>query len=241
MEKYCRCMSLPRNLLERVEKAAGYELRRNASRHRVRLFQAKGVDLVLDVGAAVGDYGRQLRRAGYQGAIVSFEPLTEPFAALLSATTSDPQWTARNVALGAQVGKAEINVARNSDSSSLLPMLDRHLKAAPHTAYVGTETIQVSTLDTEWTAMPPARNPFLKIDTQGFEGQVLDGAANILERLAGVQLELSFVPLYDGGLLYDEAILRMRDAAFVPMGIEPGFRDDATSQLLQADVVFFRV
>lgn len=233
-------MSAAWRLLWRLEESTGYEVRRQAARHRAKLLDAHGVDLVLDVGAATGRYGVALRRAGYKGAIASFEPLSAPFVSLQAAANSDRAWTAHQVALGAEAGTAEINVAGNSDSSSLLPMLDRHREVAPHANYVGTEKIIIRTLDEVWSSLPAAERSFLKIDTQGFEGQVLDGATRVLPKVAGVQLELSFVPLYAGGLTYDQAIVRMRDAGFVPMGVEPGVRDKRTSQMLQADVLFFR-
>ena len=233
-------MSLAREAFMRLERASGFHLRREPAHHRTRLLRHQGVDLVLDVGAATGSYALELRKHGYTGPIVSFEPLAAPYASLARAAAADPSWQAFPLALGAQPGEATINVAANSDSSSLLPMLDRHRQAATHAQYVGTEQITVSTLDAEWHRLPAASRPFLKIDTQGFEAQVLDGASTVLPHVVGVQLEVSFVPLYEGGMLYDQAFARMQTAGFVPMGVDVAFKDPESSQLLQADVVFFR-
>ena len=81
----------------------------------------------------------------------------------------------------------------------------------------------------------------LKIDTQGFERQVLEGTGRLLQaNVVSVQLELSLVPLYEGSWLWDEAAawLAMRD--FRLMGLTPGFSDPATGRLLQFDGVFTR-
>ena len=142
--------------------------------------------------------------------------------------------------MGAVAHDAIINVAANYDSSSLLPMLERHRSAAPEGRYVRKEVITVARLDDELALHAPAyQRPFLKMDVQGFERDVLSGAPKTLERLIGVQIELSFVPLYDGGMLYDEALTFLRDLGFVPAGIQAGFRD-GEGALLQADIVMLR-
>ena len=43
-----------------------------------------------------------------------------------------------------------------------------------------------------------ARSPYLKIDTQGYEWKVLEGATEVLNYLCGIQLEVSLLPLYEG-------------------------------------------
>ena len=218
----------------------GLALRRHPAWRRQAMLAAHGVDLVLDVGAAGGGYGSELRSFGYAGTIVSFEPMRAAYERLSAARATDERWLAHRCALGDTTGPAEINVASNSDSSSLLPMDDRHVAAAPTVGYVGTETVEVARLDD--VAAPHLashQRPFLKLDTQGFEKQVLDGGPETLARCVGLQVELSFVPLYDGGLLVDEAISLAYAAGFHLVGLEAGFSDD-DGQVLQSDGVFFR-
>ena len=219
----------------------GLALRRHPSARRQRMLSRHQVDLVLDVGAAGGGYGSELREFGYQGRIVSFEPMRAAFDRLSAARAGDPRWEAHMCALGDEPGTARINVASNSDSSSLLPMADRHRAAAPAVDYVGTEEVRVERLDdVARSHLASARRPYLKLDTQGFERQVLAGGPETLQRCVGLQLELSFVPLYEGGLLVDEAIGLAYGAGFHLVGLEPGFADP-DGQVLQADGVFFRL
>lgn len=218
----------------------GFELRRHPGARRQQLFESHDVNLVLDVGAALGHYAHELRNFGYRGEIVSFEPLSAAFRHLAAETTADPSWTARNVALGEQAGTASINVASNSDSSSLLPMLENHRDAAPDIAYMGTEEITVSTLDAEFPEEALAgKRAFLKIDTQGYEAKVLRGGARFLKACSGLQLELSFTPLYEGGLLVHQALELTHDLGFTLVGFQQGFAA-ATGEVLQADGIFFR-
>lgn len=218
----------------------GFEIRRHPAVRRQRMFAARGVDLVLDVGAATGLYGRELRQFGYTGRIVSFEPLATPYASLSEKADADPRWTARNHALGDEAGTATINVASNSASSSMLPMEEAHTAAEPSVTYVGTETIRVERLDdVAAEVVRPGDTTFLKIDTQGFERQVLAGGASTVETVVGLQLELSFISLYEGGMLIDEAISWAYDHGFHLEVIEQGWAA-RSGQMLQADGIFFR-
>ena len=89
-----------------------------------QLLRSLGTTLYLDVGANVGQTGRRLRKAGYTGRIVSFEPLAQCFTALSQATQGDPGWQAFHMALGNRSERAEIGVSQNLQSSSILPVTD---------------------------------------------------------------------------------------------------------------------
>ncbi|MGQ0464251.1 MAG: FkbM family methyltransferase [Sporichthyaceae bacterium] len=197
------------------------------------------VHTVLDVGANVGQYAMGLRAFGYRGRIVSCEPLSAEFAQLAGRAARDPNWTAVHTAVGAEPGRLTINVAANSQSSSLLPMARAHLDAAPASVAVGTETVPVTTVRELIgdAALDPART-LLKIDTQGFEAMVLDGAGERLPEFAAVQLELSYVPLYEGQALAGTLIDRMAAAGFGMFAMDVGIGDPATGRMLQADGFF---
>jgi FkbM family methyltransferase len=200
----------------------------------------RDVDLVIDVGAADGGYGTALRSFGYAGDVVSFEPQAAAFARLEHTIAGDPRWTARRCALGPEAGEVTMNIASNSTSSSILPMLDSHIDAAPSVRYVGTETVRVSRLDDEVRDVVAAhRRPFLKIDTQGFEREVLAGGGDTVAACVGLQLELSLVPLYDGGMLIDEAVAWAYGQGFQMVGLEQGYAAP-TGEILQIDGVFLR-
>ena len=127
------------------------------------------VDLILDVGANVGQFAQQTRASGFKGRIVSFEPLTDAHKALSARATGQSAWQVHErCAIGDRDGETAINVSRNSVSSSILPILPAHEAAAAESAYVRTETVPLARLD---TVAPPyltgASHPFLKIDKIG--------------------------------------------------------------------------
>jgi FkbM family methyltransferase len=200
------------------------------------------IDLIFDVGANKGQFASEMRQYGYEGKIVSFEPLSKAYEELLLSSSGDPKWDVYpNCALGDHEGEVEINIAGNSQSSSILPMLDAHLNAAPESAYQGKESVRIKTLDSIANEyLKDSRAPFLKIDTQGFEWEVLDGARNTLPHIRGVLIELSLVPLYDGQHLWRDVIDRLEGLGFTLWAFKPVFSDQASGRTLQIDGVFFR-
>ena len=116
---------LARQVLHRVDVDI-VRYRKSTQAVRIRILRHVGVTVVLDVGANSGQYVQLLRRSGYGGRIVSFEPLSVAFAELSQGALGDPLWDCRRLAIGDEEGTTTIHVAGNSWSSSLLPMLDRH-------------------------------------------------------------------------------------------------------------------
>jgi len=202
------------------------------------------IDCVVDVGANDGGFATAIRGAGYSGRIISFEPLLEPFEKLRKQADSDRDWDVHRCAVGATADEVMIHVAGDAGkSSSVLPMLPSHTNAAPNSRPVGTQTVRQERLDQllPQLAVHADSRVFLKVDVEGYENAVLDGAAGIFDdgSVVGLQLELSFVPLYRGAMTYREGLDRAEGLGMRLMGLDPVFADEASGQLLQADAVFF--
>jgi FkbM family methyltransferase len=236
--------SSAKDVLRSLAKAFGFEVRKTSVytspklRHHLLLSQLH-IDLVVDVGANTGQFAHQCRAAGYKGEIISFEPSAAAHASLLQCAAPDPLWNvADRMALGASDGEIEINIAANSYSSSILPMLDSHLSAAPASRYLHNEKVPLRRLDN--VLLPAGRNIFLKLDVQGYEPQVLAGASQLLAHTLAVQLEMSLVPLYEGEVLMPEICTAMTGSGFELWDFEPSFRNPTTGRLLQVDGIFTR-
>jgi FkbM family methyltransferase len=214
------------------------------NRNLVKQLESRNVEVVLDVGANSGQYAAGLRAGDFQGRIVSFEPLAGPFSMLERTVSRDPVWDCHRCALGDFDGTISMNVSGGTgECSSILPMLDSHSDVFPPGNYVGTEDVTIHRLD---AVAPDILRPndavFLKIDVQGFEKQVIAGGeSTVRDRCVGMQIELSFVPLYEGGMLLDEALDLVHSFGFTMTGFAPVFFDIRAGRLLQGDGVFFRV
>lgn len=227
--------------IQRLLHRAGLDVRRYPLRQRRLLLAHYGIQLVLDVGANEGQYARMLRQGGYPGRIVSFEPQSAAFDRLQAGASGDSDWTALNLALSDTDGTARINVAGNSVSSSLLGMLPSHAESAPESGYVGAETVTTRRLEALFDSLAPTGTPvYMKVDTQGTELKILEGAGSALALIDTLELELSLVPLYEGGPLFADMLEWLSSRGYELVGLDAGFSDPRTGRLLQADGFFRR-
>jgi FkbM family methyltransferase len=230
-------------LVQRTLRQYGWEIHRFVQAEASQLcmqLERRKISSVLDVGANEGQFASALLSAGYAGRIISFEPLPEPYKKLKKMAEGYPNWDAApRGAVGAQDGSIDINVSQNVVSSSILDILPGHTSAAPASKFVGKEMVPILTLDT-YLKSNPIFAPFIKIDTQGYEMEVLKGAPTLLGHASGLQVELSTAPLYEGQPDLMEMFAFIKRAGFTLWSINPGFRDPKTSRLLQVDALFFR-
>jgi FkbM family methyltransferase len=211
----------------------------NCLQRRAILMQRRGIDVVLDVGANKGQFGMALRTHCYTGRIISFEPLSDAFRTLSETAAGDALWSCHQLGLGDLDGTATINVSANSHSSSILPVSARSLEIEPSIQFIRSEEIRIRRLDGLLSSMvEPDNRIYLKVDTQGYETKVLAGARGVLERLALIQLEVSFFPVYEGEVLAGDVINLMDSIGYRIVSFEPGWEDSATSELLQVDLIF---
>jgi len=203
----------------------------------------KEIDIVFDIGANTGQFATEIRSKGFQGEIISFEPLTSARRSLLNKAERDSKWLVHEqAAIGDQNGEIEINISGNSVSSSVFPMLEAHSSAAIDSIYVGKEVVPIVRLDSiSHQYLHSESKLFIKIDAQGFEWQVLNGAVETLKRVQGVLCELSLVPLYEGQHLWLEVIDRLEASGFTLWAIQKGFTDPRNGRSLQVDAIFLKV
>jgi|694.fasta_scaffold155897_2 FkbM family methyltransferase len=199
------------------------------------------IDLIIDVGANVGQYATAMRSVGYSKQLISFEPLAKAFGRLATVASNDSAWEVFNLGLGSSQQELTINVSENLASSSFLSVTALSTQAEPLSQFSGTQKVNVVRLDHFLKErINNFENVFLKIDVQGFELEVLKGAEGILKNVKAIQLEMSFVPLYVDGPLYSDILFWIERNGFEVYSIIPGFRNLESGQLLQADGIFTR-
>lgn len=226
----------------------GFDIRRmSASESEVarrrKLLQSYSIDVTLDVGANKGQFAEHLRNdLGFQGIIISFEPVSAALAVLDQKSYFDSKWKVEGYALGATSEKKTINISKNSYSSSFLNMLPAHKKAASDSVYIDEEVVEVNTLDGVFDKLNiKGKNIFLKLDVQGFECDVLNGAKDSLKYIDTIQLELSLSPMYENELLFPEMIAYLHKLGYHLVSIDGTFADQINGELLQVDGIFHKI
>lgn len=229
-------------LLQKIDlEIVKYNPRNNSLLRRKMFFCNNNFDLVIDVGANIGSFGLELREIGYQGSICSFEPIKAVFNKLTANAHKDLKWKVFNFALGLEKGNIEINISKNLHSSSILDIMPSHITADPTSAVTTKEIISMERLDNIFPEIASNyKNIYLKIDTQGYEYQVISGGHNILSKIKTIQVEMSLKPLYEKQVLFDELYLHLTQCGYSLINIEPGFSDPRTGELLQIDGIFTR-
>lgn len=179
------------------------------------------VDCVIDVGANQGQYATTLRRdVGFAGTILSFEPNPEIFTILERRATGDRRWHVFNMALSDFDGMAHFNIMAADQFSSLeRPAVELDPIFADRnkvTRQVEMQCRRLSGLLPELRAAHGFTRPFLKMDTQGHDLAVCEGAVEVLADLTGVQTELAVRPIYEGGTGYRTMIEWLEGRGFAP-------------------------
>jgi FkbM family methyltransferase len=223
-----------------VVRAGGYDLVPHLARRRSRAIAESGATIVLDVGANRGQFASELRADGYDGRIVSFEPLAGVFQELRDAAAGDSLWDVHRFALGEEDGTATIHRAADPTCSSLLTLAAQHGARNPGWRPVGDEAIEVRRLDSLLEVLPSDGALFLKLDVQGFELPALRGAEATMERVAGLEVELSLDATHAGQALLPQVATHLYERNFRIVWLERIFEDPSTRHLLQVDALFLR-
>ena len=217
------------NVLKKLARQFGYDLRKhykvptaNAASTMMNVINHYQIDLVLDVGANVGQFGNELRKEGYEGELHSFEPVEDTFRKLESASSDDSNWFCHHQALGAAAGKREINLMGSSDFCSFSDPSEFGKNRYKKLRVEGTEEVSVSTVTDFLTNHNlTGRRALLKMDTQGHDLDVLEGAKGALTNILALQSEISLTPLYDGMPSYLESLKAYADLGYAVAGLHP--------------------
>jgi FkbM family methyltransferase len=210
--------------------------------HVVTILRLYRINCVIDVGANHGQYARRLRRAGYRGRIVSFEPVAETFTRLEASAARDPRWTVHRCALGREESVVTMHVVPGTLSSVLTPTdfgYDRYQQLRHAT----TEDVPVRRLDAlldELTAGIDEPRLFLKLDTQGFDLEVFGGLGDRAQEFSGLQSEVAVMQIYEGMPMMPEAIAAYEAAGFEITALYPVSRQSRTGRVVEFDCVMVR-
>jgi len=189
---------------------------------------------IIDVGANHGQWSAAARRFLSPTVLHVFEPLPRAFNELENTFSGVDGVSLHHCALSNRDGSAEFHVTRNDDCSSLLPPLDE-MKAYYGNVIAADEVIQVETRRLDDVDLPE-KIDLMKIDVQGAELDVIDGATRVLSRTRVVMIEANFRPHYAGGSTFDAVHARLTSLGFVLHRYGRGF--SSRDEMLWMDAVY---
>jgi FkbM family methyltransferase len=201
---------------------AGYDIfQRRGGYSLISFIENHGIDVVLDVGANRGQFARRLFSQGYKGRVISFEPIAELVEALEENRGGRANWQIHPVALGNAEGDRIFNISRSDDFSSFMEHTAESENVFSGIAVERRQTVRVRRLDDIDLGLATGSRVFLKLDTQGFDRAVLEGATETLARIRGIQVELPIHRLYKDTWSFPEAIAYLDRIGFVPSQFWP--------------------
>lgn len=237
-------------LHKRIARWFGYNLvcvRKNhltLEGHLLILFNLLKINLVLDVGANIGQYAKSLRKIGYCGYIISFEPIKSSYEALIEHSKDDPKWHIYNLALGSVNDTKSINVTKGSDLTSFLKPNEYAKRLFKTKADIDQiEMVEIRRLDELLPEiLDGIKEPklFLKTDTQGYDLEVLKGASLVMDKVLALQSEISMVPIYERMPGFLEALDEYRRVGLEITGFYPVSRDKSSLKVIEFDCVMTR-
>ena len=198
------------------------------------------INTILDIGANVGQFAKEIRNSLLNVKLYSFEPIKSCHQKLNEEMMSDRNFKSFNFALGETNSQTIINVSSYSPSSSLLKMADSHKNLFPHTKDSQSESIEVRRLDDVWSKLDIRKNILIKVDTQGYEDKVITGGIKSFSEAKIILIEASFVRLYENQPLFDDIYEKIKSLGFTYHGALHQKINKKTGEVIFEDAIFIK-
>ncbi len=207
---------------------------------KFKWLQNMNINTIIDVGAHKGEFAAQLHKILPNANIYCFEPLPDIFLELNANLKKLPNFKLFNLAIGAEQGELEMYRSEFSPSSSLVKMAKLHKENYPFSSGESLEKVKVKTLDEIAKELKIEDNLLLKIDVQGYEDKVINGAKDVLNSTKVLIIETSFRELYEGQVLFSDIYKLLSEQGFVYSGNWEESKSPIDGIPLQQDSIFIK-
>jgi len=233
---------MTKKIIKKILNIAGLNITRHQDQQTdLSWLHNKGITTVFDIGANIGQFANEVRVELPDAQIYSFEPVKETYDILVKNFSHDEKFRAFNIGLGSKKENKEIKISAYSLSSSFLPQSNTLETVFPHTKEIGTQTVLVERLDNIWHEVKePSRGILVKMDTQGFEAEVISGGKACLSVASAVIIETSFVEIYSGQPLFDDIYKLLKELGMSYHGSLRAKRHPVTGEVMFEDSIFMR-
>lgn len=194
--------------------------------HLRKLLPYYNVDCIFDVGGNYGQYAQMLRKqAKFKGLIISFEPIPAAAAVLRDMSAKDPMWIIEECALSSNNGEQTFNIMQGSQFSSLSEPRHDEVELFRNMNKISEEIkVKTETLDSAFVRLQKLydfKRPFLKMDTQGYDVEVITHGKSVIKTFVGLQSELAVNKIYKDSVDYREAITIYEKCGFLLSAFVP--------------------
>ena len=191
--------------------------------------------VIYDIGAYVGGWSDMCHSIFKPDLCVLFEPQKHLQEQARARQPSDANWKVMPVALGNADETQPMHLTENCSASSVLQPIEKGVPSTWGTRPVRQQEIRIATLDglTSAETLPPP--DLVKIDVQGYEGQVIAGGKEILSKAQRIVVEVSLHPIYEKQSLLPEIASTLAGLGFEVYDIHETCREWA-GRLWQVDL-----
>ena len=180
---------------------------RNIHQKRISNFlQNRSIETVIDIGAHKGEFAQNALQIKSVNKIIAFEPQKKIFQLLKEKFANNKKITLNNFALSEKVEKKIMKINKMTATSTLNHEINKnslYFKFKSFLLYqknsiISEEEINTTTFDVFFNEETFDENTLLKIDTEGYELQVLKGSERKIKEVKYILIENQFSKMYKG-------------------------------------------
>ena len=206
--------------------------------------------IVFDVGANNGQSIIRFNKLFDKPIIHSFEPVKKEYDKILKTFGDKENLFINNIALGEKKEKKNFNITANTANSSFnqinqgtkwLETRSKEFNTSEKSFVTETQQVQVDTLDNYLNQNNINKIDLLKIDTQGYEDKVLEGAVNTIKnnKIGIIITEIIFDDVYSKSFAFSDIEKYILPHNFRMVGIDLANNNLFSGLVFFADVMYF--
>ena len=188
-------------------------------------------DSIFDVGAYQGDFAKLTQKIWSQSKVFCFEALSKKVILLEQLSKSNPNIKV----IEGLIGNRNLDNVTFNESETASSVLDEHISLD-----FTRSAKKMRTVDSCIAEFHLPYPDLLKIDTQGFEYEVLEGAKETLPHIQIILAELNFIDIHKNVRLASDVIRLLDDYNFVMYDITEIHRRPSDKAIWQTDFIFVK-
>ncbi|HPI30848.1 MAG TPA: FkbM family methyltransferase [Bacteroidales bacterium] len=231
-------------VFEKKNKVKNYEKSNNNGYNlidisvKAHLAKINGPLICIDVGAHRGDFIKELSTCVELEKAILIEPIPEMVEILKEKFANKNYLIFQNVISDIDKSEKDFLINEMPATSSLFEF-NKEMEELNNinTNVKNKQKVITRTMDSIVLESKLKKIDILKIDVQGAEHLVINGAKETLKKTKFAYIELSFKPLYKGSSVFHEIYKLMENLGFIMVEISPGYRS-SLNEILQVDAFF---